>query len=218
MSTTAARTERAERTERTWRGQTLRDRSADRRDQLISAAIELLGVDGAPGLTMRAVCRTAGLSPRYFYESFTDRDELMLAAFDATVEQMRDAVSTALGGSSDVGDLLRAGVDSAATLIESDRRIGRILFREPFADDALRLHAQAALPGFLLASLGELRIGVTPLASTPDELLALKLSALSGALVALFLDWTDGNFGTDRSAFVDYCTGFVLTLLGGSAA
>jgi len=55
-----------------------------------------------------------------------------------------------------------------------------------------------------------------PRARVPDadDLLALKLSALSGALVALFLDWTEGKLGSDRARFVDYCTGFVLTLLG----
>jgi AcrR family transcriptional regulator len=33
-------------------------------------------------LTVRAVCRQAGLTERYFYESFADRDEFVRAVYD----------------------------------------------------------------------------------------------------------------------------------------
>ena len=33
-----------------------------------------------PAVTVRAVCRQAGLTERYFYESFTDRDEFVRAS------------------------------------------------------------------------------------------------------------------------------------------
>ena len=34
---------------------------------------------------MRGVCARAGLTERYFYESFKDREELLLAVFDAII-------------------------------------------------------------------------------------------------------------------------------------
>ena len=44
--------------------------------------VTLLGSEGGPALTVRAVCRAAGLTERYFYESFTDRDEFVRAVYD----------------------------------------------------------------------------------------------------------------------------------------
>jgi AcrR family transcriptional regulator len=60
----------------------LEDRQALRQDELIAAGVQLLGDEGGPLLTVRAVCRKAGLTERYFYESFTDRDEFVRAVYD----------------------------------------------------------------------------------------------------------------------------------------
>ncbi|WP_434090437.1 TetR family transcriptional regulator [Nocardia beijingensis] len=39
--------------------------------------LDLIGESGAAGVTMRGVCRRAGLTTRYFYENFATRDELL---------------------------------------------------------------------------------------------------------------------------------------------
>ena len=64
---------------RTWAGTTLEDRAAARRAALIEAGTELLGTEGAAGVTVRAACRATKLSERYFYESFDGRDALLRA-------------------------------------------------------------------------------------------------------------------------------------------
>src|SRR3546814_8101517 len=51
-------------------------RVAQRREALIEAGLELMG-SAEPELTVRGVCKKAGVAARYFYESFTDRDALM---------------------------------------------------------------------------------------------------------------------------------------------
>src|SRR5262249_28213268 len=58
-----------------WSGVPIENRHAVRRDELITAGVELLGGESGPALTVRAVCRQAGLTERYFYESFTDREQ-----------------------------------------------------------------------------------------------------------------------------------------------
>ncbi len=65
-----------------WSGVPLRDRQALRRSELITAGVTLLGGPEGPSLTVRAVCRAAGLTERYFYESFSDRDEFVRAVYD----------------------------------------------------------------------------------------------------------------------------------------
>ena len=41
-----------------------------------------MGTEGAAAATMRATCREAALTERYFYESFANRDELLVAVLD----------------------------------------------------------------------------------------------------------------------------------------
>src|SRR6201995_4988654 len=64
------------------------DRLATRRARLLEAGLDLLGGDGAAELTVRGVCRRAGVAARYFYESFTDKDELIGAVFDSVIAEL----------------------------------------------------------------------------------------------------------------------------------
>jgi AcrR family transcriptional regulator len=191
---------------RNWKGRTLEERSAERRNRLVEAAVELLGTAGASAVTLRAVCGAAGLSLRFFYESFTNSDELILAAYDVTLMRMRDAVESASAASDDVRDQIHARLEAAVDLVETDPRVGRILFREPFARDALRVRAIGAIPEFF----GDL---VGPVWRDSGENSDLRISALGGAMVNLFLNWTEGVLGSDRVRFVDHCTEVTLRLL-----
>ena len=190
--------------DRTYRGQTSEARAADRRQQLIDAAVELLGTEGASGVTMRAAARAAGLSPRFFYESFSDLDDLLVAAYDATLARLRSTALEAIDGTGSIRD----GIDAGARLIQNEPRVGRILFRESLAGGTLREHAQRQIYGFFATTLAEVGI----LSDTPDDS-PFRISALAGALIYQVLEWAEGHLGTDRAAFVDYCTHVIDRLL-----
>ena len=51
---------------------------------------------GRQGATMTAICAHAKLTERYFYESFTSRDELLQQVFDGIVDEVRVAGMAAL--------------------------------------------------------------------------------------------------------------------------
>lgn len=78
-------------------GRTAEQRKAQRRDALVTAALEIWQAKNWPGVTMRGVCAAAGLTDRYFYESFTDRDDLLTTIWD----QMRDETMAMLQGAID---------------------------------------------------------------------------------------------------------------------
>lgn len=189
---------------RVWRGQTHDDRSQLRRTQLLQAGFELLGTQGTPGVTMRAVCRAAGLSLRYFYESFSDTDELILAVYD----RCNDELVTAIAGAAGTASPVTAAVDAAAGYFEADPRRLRILLREPQSSDLLAGHRADMLPGFL-AELAD-SAGV-PDPSLPATARAMHASALSGALTALVLDWADGRLRASRAELVGFASGLVLS-------
>lgn len=66
-----------------YRGVTLEDRRAQRREALIRAAILVYGERGYRRATVRAVCEAAGITERYFYESFRNSEALLVASYEA---------------------------------------------------------------------------------------------------------------------------------------
>ena len=113
-STTAAGSHR-------WVGVPADERRAERRRLLVDAAFELLGTDGDAGTTVRAVCAATRLNPRYFYESFADRDALLLAVYDQQVAELGELLASRLA---EVGDdeaaFTRTGIDTVVRFVAED--------------------------------------------------------------------------------------------------
>ncbi|MBB3037361.1 TetR/AcrR family transcriptional regulator [Hoyosella altamirensis] len=201
-----------------WRGQTLHDRADERREQLLDAALELVANEGVAALTMRAVTRAASLSPRYFYESFPDRDALLFAVFDRTVEQLQQRVAGAMADEEGMEPKCYAAFDCAARFFDHDPRAARLLLRESLADNTLREHALDALPHFILSTAVEFLSDAAVATDVDQTRIQLDTSALSGSVVTLFLDWTEGRLDLPRERLVSYCTELVVGMLNRHAA
>ena len=191
-----------------WRGQSFDDRVLDRRAALLRAGFELLGDEGVGGVTMRAVCRSAELSPRYFYESFTNTDELIVAVYDECNAELAAAIASA-GVRPDTEATIAAAVEGAAGFFGADVRRVRVLLREPLTSPLLTERRSVILPDFLAAIATALGVEFAP--DRSDR--ALAGSALAGALVSLVLDWTDGRFEAVQSEVTTYATNLIVTML-----
>ncbi|HJW41927.1 MAG TPA: helix-turn-helix domain-containing protein [Rhizomicrobium sp.] len=93
-----------EKERRRYGGASFEDRLSERRERLIRAAVEVFGRAGRDGATVAAICAQAGLTARYFYESFPSRDALFLEAYRlvqrellAEIERNRDAENPVRG-------------------------------------------------------------------------------------------------------------------------
>ncbi|MEE3853137.1 TetR/AcrR family transcriptional regulator [Gordonia sp. LSe1-13] len=174
-------------------------RAADRRAKLISAGVELVGTQGVSAMTMRAVCREAGLSQKFFYESFADTDALLHEVYNGTLRRVRDLVDEAATGGEGDWVRRRAGVDAAARLVAEDPRVCRILFVEPVADVRLRRYVRRSILALISADSDRSAVenGVTVASK-------LRYATLFGSLISLFIEWSEGNLGTDRAVFVDH--------------
>ncbi len=124
-----------------WSGVPLQDRQALRRDELIAAGVALLGRPEGPHLTVRAVCKAAGLTERYFYESFTDRDEYVAAVYD----DVCTAAMTALMKS----ESMRDAVERFVALMIDDPARGRVLLLAPEAEPVLARSGARWMPNFI---------------------------------------------------------------------
>jgi AcrR family transcriptional regulator len=173
-------------------GSTLEDRAAARRAALVEAGVELLGTEGAAGVTVRAVCRGAKLTERYFYESFDGRDALLRAVHDQVAGEARDAIVAAVASIPPVDPehVAHTAVAAFTAFLEADPRRGRVLLSESFADTVLARHDLELIPAFAALLVAQIRALPDPPDATDAELTAV---ALLGALRGLYLAWLGGD-------------------------
>ena len=83
---------------RPYRGVSADQRRADRRARLVDAVLNVIAENGVANASVDKVCAAAGLTKRYFYESFADLDALLLSAadelFDGLYAGMAEAVQS----------------------------------------------------------------------------------------------------------------------------
>lgn len=71
-------------------------RVARRRDRFLEAGLELFGTKGYQATSVRVVCREAGLTERYFYESFSNTEALLIGVYQRYTDQMHEQILAAM--------------------------------------------------------------------------------------------------------------------------
>lgn len=131
---------------RPYRGVDARDRDASRRRRFLDAGLDLLGGDDAPDeLTVRAICKQAGLAVRYFYENFGDKDDFVVAVFDTVTAQLASTTQAAVAAAP-WAEQNRAGIANLVAIISDDPRVGRLLFSTRVSN-AVLLRKRAEMGG-----------------------------------------------------------------------
>lgn len=90
---------------RRFRGLSAPERRALRREQLVQAGITTFGARGFHATGVRDICTAAGLTERYFYESFHNREALFAAVFDHCVGLIRAGMQQVMTESAHLGAL-----------------------------------------------------------------------------------------------------------------
>src|SRR6195256_1957694 len=112
---------------RPYRGVEAADRGADRRRRFLEAGLDILGSESDPSeLTVRGICREAGVALRYFYEGFTDKDDFVAAVFDWVIADLT-ATTQAAVSTAPLRERNRAGMANLVRTIADDPRVGRFL-------------------------------------------------------------------------------------------
>jgi AcrR family transcriptional regulator len=129
---------------RTYRGADAGQRRDERRARLIDAALEVFGTTGYRSATVDRICATAGLTKRYFYESFDTSETLLLAVYTEVTDQLHTSMlSGAATGAPDLDAMVRGGLTAFFEAIDADPRLARVAFFEVLGiseavDDAYR--------------------------------------------------------------------------------
>lgn len=197
---------------RPYRGTPAAERLSARRERLLEAALELLGTEGWQATTVRAVCQKAGLSPRYFYESFDDLEALLVELFDGLMADLGAATLAAVDAAPDeVHAKARAGIETLVRYVTDDPRRARVAFVEAYGSETLmrrRFDAMRMFSGLLVAEASDF-YGFAP---DDDPIAEITASMLVGGLAELLITWTEGGLEVTREQLIDDFTAlFVAT-------
>ncbi|HJE92057.1 MAG TPA: TetR/AcrR family transcriptional regulator [Dietzia timorensis] len=200
---------------RRWRGVEPGDRKAERRLKLIESGLDLLAAEGPGAVTMRGVCRRAGLTERYFYESFDNRDRFLVQIFDLVVEDAEATLQEAVASMPPQPRDAIAHIASAFTdFLVDDPRRGEILFVQSVTSE-LYPHGRELI-GRFTAIVGGLKDAFAEAGGTlgrNDELTARwDPLALFGGLAFVYQDWLldpRGVSAEEISAYIGYLISLV---------
>ncbi|WP_109506592.1 TetR/AcrR family transcriptional regulator [Nocardioides speluncae] len=191
--------------ERGWAGTTKAERQSARQARIRAAGYELITVGGTSAVTVRSVCRQAGLTDRYFYESFESRDALLAAMFLESADAVHHALTEVI--EQHHGDPVRL-VEALQGVFEEhildDPAKGRLLLLDSLTEPALAGVSLAAVPAFT-------RLVQTQLPTdAPRAQRAMTAVGLMGALAALLSSWFAGTLRVSREELVQHCTKLLL--------
>lgn len=191
---------------RQYRGRSAEERAADRRERLLEAGLTVFGGEADSKATMTAICREAGLTERYFYESFTGRDELLVCVVEQIADEIRDRALAALAETErSPEDRARAAIAAFVSVLTDDPRKGRIAVVESAATEPLRTRRRALLREFarLVAQESRELWGESALEPPHDEVSALLFV---GGLAEVMTAWLRGEVAVTPEQIVDAAT------------
>ena len=187
---------------RPYRGVEAAERLAARRNRLLAAGLDLLGAEqqSMSALTVRGVCRNAGLAARYFYESFTDKDAFVAAVFDWVIAELA-ATTQASVASAPRQEQTRAGMANIVRTIVRDARIGRLLFSTQLADPVIvRKRAESSA---LFAMLSGQHVGDV-LRVPANERIKAAAHFVVGGVGQTISAWLVGDVQLEPDQLADY--------------
>src|SRR3954470_8335416 len=107
---------------RRYSGQSFENRLAERRERLIRAAVQVAGRVGLDRASVAAVCAEAGLTARYFYESFPTRESIFVEAYRA----VQGELLTRLQAAPATGEATKRALTGFFTAIQSEPGVARV--------------------------------------------------------------------------------------------
>ncbi|UGT62622.1 TetR/AcrR family transcriptional regulator [Nocardia asteroides] len=107
------------------------ERVRRRRAAILDSALEQFGSTGYAAASIKQICRGAGITERYFYESFAGREACLAALYDTLAEGMRAATVAALEQASpDLDARSAAGLAAFIRYLTGDPRRAKVVLIE----------------------------------------------------------------------------------------
>lgn len=211
------------------RGLTADQRKAERREQLLDAALDLIAKDGYLATTIEQICATAYVGTKSFYEVFDNREDCYVALLQRTSERlMADMMAVASRAEGNERQAVPGIIAAFAHALLDDPRVAKVTFGQAggiskTVERQRRTNRRWAA-GFLEQIWDRYDTPLDPEAEPKDELDQRSRHAVAiglvGGLFDLIADWlldADVYVPDQVEALVEDMTSFYITLRRGFA-
>lgn len=170
---------------------------------MLDTGVALLGAPDGGTVSVRAVCRSTGITERYFYEAFGNRDDFVRAVYDDVSSRSQTALFEAVRGTSSAREVPGAAVTAFVELVVDHPDMGRVLLLAPYRETALAEYGLGHMPSFFAV------VGAT-LPDDVDQAWRQMISVgVVGALTALFTEFLSGRLDASREELIAFCLDFI---------
>jgi len=182
-----------ERKKRRYSGQSFTDRKSERRARLVRAALEVTGRSGLEGASVAAICVAAGLTARYFYESYPSREAIFVDAYRMAQEELLGHIEEAHSGRPTV----KAALTGFFSALYTNPGLARV-FLVDLDDHGPEMKAASQEGAAKLAKAFALK-AVHP----------LTVAGVIGAVVDIAKRWIESEFAEPVENVVDIALPFI---------
>lgn len=196
----------------TYKGVSAEERTAERRRRLLDATLSVWA-DPACRTTMTAVCAAAGLTERYFYESFANLDAAQSAVLEMVAVQIEQvSLAAAEQAGPDPAARIRSAVRALMDLLVEDPRKGRVAIIEAGTMPSLRGRRTELLRHFAhLAATEAHELEGLRRRDREDDLAGLLFI---GGMAEVVTAWLDGALDVTVEELAETATRSFLGLYG----
>jgi AcrR family transcriptional regulator len=194
------------------------ERRAERRARLKHACLDLIGEAGVISVSAEAVSARAGLTKRYFYESFADREALLAEVIDDFFTEVRSEMLDALART-EHGPKHRAHTIGQVLIdfLQRDARRARLYVEAP-GQPTLRPRQERAFDTFTRLLLDTFPVKLDP-ARDAEQSKAIEHRRALVALIVVAgttqaaIAWLRGDVDLTRGEVIDEIAGTILGAL-----
>jgi AcrR family transcriptional regulator len=195
----------------TYGGQSRQQRSADRRERIVTAAVRLFAARDADDVTVADVCTLARVSKRYFYDFFVDREDLLVSVHREHHDWLMDSIAAAAPKRPDGPEhVLRPMMVTLVGLLAANPERARVIYiNAPRMERRRRglLRKDAELFGRL----------VRPAVPRQRDRVYYDRAMLAvvTSTVEVLIDWVTRGMTDPADALVDHLTAIAVSILAG---
>jgi AcrR family transcriptional regulator len=180
--------------ERRYGGLSAQERSQQRRQKLLEAAIQAFGTLGLAKTTIRDICNEAGLAERYFSDHFERAPDAYAAVFKLLSKQALVAVGVGISGAPlNTIEMARAGLTAFLQFVKEDPRRARILLIDSasyWGNVTIRSNSTLSQQAQNMKHFSQLIYPGLP----ADMALEIVAASLLGSAIQSCLNWVQNDF------------------------
>ncbi len=179
---------------RIYDGKSAEVRRQERHQLLLATGIRMIARDGYAAVSLNAICAEAGLTKRYFYESFDSVEGLLIAAYHQIASEVEQQVMQGISAAKTPAAMIQAGFRAFFEYLQAHPDRARVFLVEALSVQSTR--------GSLLGGGGG-EVSPFLLATTrqfvdhdilPEPVLAVMAQGAVGAAIFVGQNWIAANF------------------------